>query len=250
MRHIRTLGLLLLASFLLIGCQTFPRHKVHHSLLEKSESELPKRVLLMPMDVTVSELSAGGLAEEVPDWSKQAEDNLLAELTNNAQQHVKLELISLPQLTENEQHAVEQHQALYDTVGGTAMALTMMPIAAWEHKNRNFDYTLGSGLSFLADKTGADTALFIVGEDMISSSGRKAAFVVAAAFGVGLQMGHTVVIGGLVDLRSGDILWLNYTVDTDNTTLTDRADVAEVLNELFEKYPGLEKYRELKAANK
>lgn len=249
MRPIRTLSLLLLSTLLLIGCQTFPRHKVHYSLLEKPERELPKRLLLMPIDVTVSELSAGGLAEEVPEWSKQAENNLLAELTSNSRQHINLELVPLPPLTEDEQRIVEQHQALYDTVGGTAIVLTRMPIAAWEHKNRHFDYTLGDGLAFLADKTGADTALFLVGEDMISTGGRKAAFVLAAAFGVGLQMGHTVVIGGLVDLHSGDILWLNYTVETDDTTLTDRADVAEVLDELFEKYPGLEEYRKLKAAS-
>ncbi len=250
MKQRRTVCLLLLTAAILAGCQTFPSYKVHHTLLDTADSRPPKRVLLMPLDITVSELSAGGLMDEVPEWSRQARQNLLTQLNSNLLPRLQIEPLPLPAVTEEQQQTIEQHRALYDTVSRSVLMLTMMPTQAWEHKIRRFDYTLGDGLAFLADQTGADAALFIVGEDLISSDSRKAAFIAAAAFGVGLQMGHTLLIGGMVDLRTGNILWLNHAIDVGSATLTSLEDTTKLLNALFKDYPGLEAYRKLKTAAK
>jgi len=248
-KNCRTIGLILLAALLLVGCQTFPKHKVHYTLLEKKAAELPNDVLLMPLDIRVKEMSSGGLEEEVPEWTIQALAHMQAELDGNASNRGNLNIIQLPAVTKEQQALIEQHTALYQTVAFSALWFTQNPLPAWQHKAKKFDYTLGSGLSFLAEQTGADTALFVSGEDVISSSGRKATMVFAAAFGVAIPLGRTVVISSLVDLRTGDILWLNYDINVDDTTLLEREDTAAVLDKLFTDYPGLEAYHKLQATN-
>jgi len=194
-------------------------------------------------------MSSGGLEEEVPEWTTQALTHMKAELDGNPGNRGNLNIVQLPEVTKEQQALIEQHTALYQTVAFSALWFTRNPAAAWQHKAKKFDYTLGSGLSFLAEQTGADTALFVSGEDVISSSGRKATMVFAAAFGVAIPLGRTVIISSLVDLRTGDILWLNYDVNADDTTLLKREDTAEVLDTLFNDYPGLEAYHKLQASN-
>lgn len=62
--------------------------------------------------------------------------------------------------------------------------------AAWAHKHHEFDYTVGPGLAFLRDETGADAALIVLGTDFISSAGRKAAFFSRLALGVIMPLGQ------------------------------------------------------------
>ena len=244
-----TTCLLLLSILLLAGCQTFPKHKVHYTLLDKNTSELPHEVLLMPLDITVSEMLASGMQEEVPEWTAQAKRHIHAELDNDPRNRGNLNIIPLQGMTEAQRSLLEQYTALYQTVAFNILYFTMNPLPAWTHKVKHFDYTLGDGLSFLAEQTGADTALFISGEDIITTSGRKAAAIFAAAFGVYMPLGRAVIIGSLVDLHTGDILWINYTFSGDDTTLTEREDAAEVMDELFKDYPGLEVYRKLRSAS-
>jgi len=249
MKHSRIILLIFIASLLLGGCQTFPQHKVHHTLLEEKAAELPSKTLLMPVDISVLEMSASGIQEEVPEWTSQAKAHMHAVLENNPNNFGDLTIIQLPNLSKEQQQLIEQHTALYQTVAFSALWFSQTPIAAWRHKAKKFDYTLGDGLSFLAEQTGADTALFISGEDIITTDGRKATVFLAAAFGVHIPLGRAIVVSSLVDLRTGNILWLNFNTKTDSTTLVEKEDTIAVLSKLFENYPGLEAYHKLNAAN-
>ena len=53
---------------------------------------------------------------------------------------------------------------------------------AWKHKVDHFDYTLGSGLAFLKERTNADAGLLVIGRHQIATGGRVAASVLAALF--------------------------------------------------------------------
>lgn len=245
MLPIRNIASVLIAGVLLTGCAAgIPNHRVHHSLLEAPAAQLPTRVLLLPIDVEVSEVSAGGVSEEVKSWSDQATHNVEQALRQHADADARVELVELPTLSPTETETVEQHLALYDVVGGTAFAITNTPVAAWDHKRKHFDYSLGSGLEFLRARSGAETALIVIGMDQISTTERKALAVGAAVFGVGIPLGVSFVSVGVVDLASGDLLWLNYAHSYGDADLRRAEDAAEMVEQMFQSYPGIEEYRQ------
>lgn len=213
-------------------------HRIHYTLLEQPSRALPKRILLLPPEITVKELSAGGVPEKVPEWTKQASENVAREMGALAAGRGDFELVKLPELTAEEQDLLEEHLGIYFQVALAAHRLTATAVQGWEHKRQRFDYTVGDGLKFLRQKTGADAALMVIGEDVVSSGGRKAAFVLGALVGVGIPMGQSLLSVGIVSLEEGDLLWMHndFSVAKD---LKDAQSVREMLNTIMAVYPGL-----------
>jgi len=246
-RTLLVLPLLLLV--FLTGCQTLPKHKVHHRMVENEASMQSGKVIILPIELSVQELSAGGLTEEVPKWTETAEVNVDTVLsTQTIGQLTSDRLIELPPLTEQEQEKLDQSLVLVKTVLSDALQYTGIHAGpVWHHKSKYFDYTVGPGLAFLAEKTGADKALFLLGEDMHSTDGRKATMVVVAVLtGAVIPLGHTVMIGGMIDLKSGDVLWANTHISLTSDGFLSTESTKVVLNQLFKPYPGVADYRNLK----
>ncbi|MCB1760055.1 MAG: hypothetical protein KDI68_09805 [Gammaproteobacteria bacterium] len=239
--------LLLGIALLLSGCQSAPVHKVHYRLLESEPAGFASgRALLLPLNIEVKEMSASGITEAVPAWSEAAKANFLQALNARGSRFLgAIELVDMPPLTAEERALLDQHIALNDAVVGSAIGTTGAHAgAAWSHKSERFDYGIGPGLAFLVEKSGADKAIVLTGEDLHSSDGRKAAFVVLAALGVGIPMGHAVTLANVIDLRSGDILWMDLHASATGTSYLDPEHVSEILEDLFKDYPGVEPYRE------
>lgn len=97
---------------------------------------------------------------------------------------------------------------------------------------------MGKGVADLPGAKNADYALFIYNKDAYGSTGRKILQVVALLGpGIGVKSGEHAGYAGLVDLKTGDLLWLN----------ADGAmggDVREVdgaqkrVGQLLEEFPG------------
>ncbi len=242
---IRLVPSLLLIAIVVAGCAQpeLPQYRVHHSLLESPQAKAPKKVLVLPVDVVINEVTAGGVSEEVADWSRKGSENVLAAL--NRQFRVdnknlnKIQLIEAPKFTDRDAANIKQHLALYRRVAGTVFDTTYGQ-GAWPHKIYNFDYTLGNGLKSVADHTGADTALILIGEDSVSTTGRK----IAAFFMDSVSYGHSFLSAAIVSLRTGDILWFNYIFEYKSTDLREQDDAAKLVAQLFEEYPGIEQYKE------
>lgn len=230
----------------LSACQTLPRHKVHHRVVAAPHTlQAPTtKMVLLPLSIKVKEMSAGGIKDEVGDWSQAAKDHIRATLQSGGPVDGPLELMPLDGLSVEQDAVVEEHLALFNVVAGAALGHTMIqPVdAAWLAKAKRFDYTLGPGLAFLQASTGADRALVIFGEDVVSTAGRKATAVVGALLGVAVPLGHSFLLAGIVDLQRGDILWMDYTFSAGDQTFRDRIDVEELLTELFSNYPGIDSY--------
>jgi hypothetical protein len=47
----------------------------------------------------------------------------------------------------------------------------------------------------------------------------------------------------VVDLRTGDLLWVNSEYRDGSTNLRDPSDAAKMVDAVFDWYPGIEKYR-------
>jgi hypothetical protein len=217
-------------------------HWVHYKWLSKTPT-LPKKVMVLPVDIEVVEVTAGGVEEKVPDWSKEASRSVFKSLSA-AIGRARLKEIAVPQFSGGSGAKLDEHLALYKLVVNTASQL------GWEHKVRRFDYSIGPGLREIADKTGVDVALMVYGRDYVSTAGRKARAVVGNIPFVNIftgpapQLGHSYIHVGVVDLRTGDLLWMNSNYREGSTNLRDPDDAAEMVKTIFKWYPGIESYRE------
>jgi hypothetical protein len=54
-----------------VGCAG-PQAALHETIKASPQEKLPRKVLLLPPDIRVHELSAGGVAEKVDEWTRSA----------------------------------------------------------------------------------------------------------------------------------------------------------------------------------
>jgi len=217
-------------------------HWVHHKWL-MSNPTLPKKVVVLPIDIKVVEVTAGGVEESVPDWSKEASQSVFKAVSAALAKQPGVKAITAPQFSGASAANFDEHLALYKLVVNTAGRIP------WQHKAKRFDYGIGSGLRTVAEQTGADAAIMVYGRDYASTAGRKARAVVGNIpivnifTGPAPQLGHSFIHVGVVDLRTGDLLWMNSEYREGSTNLRDPIDAAKMVDAVFEWYPGIEKYR-------
>ncbi len=219
-------------------------HWVHYKLL-KNETTLPKKVVVLPANIQVYEVTAGDVSEEVPQWSAEASKNVLNALSETIKADKSLSEVGYPRLSPPAAAVVDEHMALYKLVVDTAANTDL------EHKVRRFDFTIGPGLTALQRETGADAAVMVYGRDYVSTAGRKAKAIlgnipiVNAVTGPAPSLGRSFVRIGVVDLRTGDLLWLNSELRGSTSNLRDPADAKDIIHSIFEWYPGIERYRKV-----
>ncbi len=196
----------------------------------------PKKIVLLPPQVFVYELSAGGVPTRMADWEATARDNIVAAATRLAQQ-AGFELVPAPTLDPLLADQLEAHIGLYDRVAQSVFVYGRGDQEAWAHKKNEFDYTVGPGLAFLREHTGTDAALIVLGSDFISSGGRRAAFIAGLALGIVMPLGQSFITAGIVDLTTGDVLWMSF----DSSLSMDSrapADVDSLMRDLYQTWPG------------
>jgi hypothetical protein len=239
------LAVLVLACVLPLSLQAASTpHWVHHKLL-KNDSTLPKKVVVLPVSISVEEVTAGDVMEEVPEWSEEASRNVFESVSDAIRENAGLEEVSVPDLSDKTDDVVDEHMALYKLVVNTALD------TGWEHKIRRFDYGIGPGLAALQRETGADAAVLVYGEDYVSTAGRKAKAVAANIPVVNIfsgpapTLGHSFIHIGIVDLKTGDLLWMNSDFRKGTTSLRSREDTDNIVGTIFDWYPGIERYRDV-----
>lgn len=240
MRRISTLllaGLLCASSVSLPGLAQAAYSAANPGLATLPQSARPKKILLLPPQMFVGEISAGGVVQKQDDWTRQSSENLLSAAETVLRESGQLQTIRLPSnLDADAQEIIESHIGLYDRLALAIYIYGRGKDSAWKHRHEAWDYTLGNGLAFLREKTGADTALIFIGTDLISSSGRKAIFTVGLAIGLVMPLGQAFITIGLADLKTGDIRWMSY--DQSMSLDSREPDEAEKLvRDFFKDYP-------------
>jgi hypothetical protein len=240
---IPTIRFLLLACVIAIaGCATSHTTAVHQTLSGEHARALPHRLLLLPAEVRVHEVSAGGVVEKVDAWSESASKTATAHIREIGAAR-GYELTESPPLSPQDREVLQQHVALYSLVAGSAFFAQHSQAAAWRERGKTFDYSLGPGLKDLAEHTGLDAAVITVGTDYISSSGRRAAMLASVLVGIATGVvivppaGVAFMSVGLVDLRTGDLLWFD-TQQSQNIDLREEKDVKRAIDVIFETQPG------------
>ena len=204
-----------------------------------------KKVIIMPPQIDVVEIGAGGMAEKIDDWSEQGRANVIAAIEAELKSKAGLEVRAAPleTLPDNLRTALADTQSLFDVVNGSVLLhLYGPPPHRFEEKLLDFNYSLGSETSkLLLDD--ADSFLFVKGTDQISTAGRRAmqttAMLAAAAVGIILipQMGVTFMSVALVDARKGDIIWFNFDRSEGIYDLRNRDGAASFVKRILSKFP-------------
>jgi hypothetical protein len=205
--------------------------------LTQNLAQRPKKVVLLPPQVFVFELSAGGVPTRMADWESTARNNLANAAIRLARDNKLFELVPSPTLEPVLADQLEAHIGLYDRVAQSVFVYGRGDQSAWAHKKNEFDYTVGPGLAFLREQTGADAALIVLGSDFISSGGRRAAFIAGLVLGIGIPLGQSFITAGIVDLTTGDVQWMSFDASATLDT-RDAGDVDSLIQSLYQTWPG------------
>lgn len=212
--------------------------RVHYRLAESGPAQAPRKILVVDAQIQVHELSAGGVAQKVPSLTREASALFDGALRAALASRRDLAPVPMPKLAEAEQDEFDDMVAVFDVVAGDAFTNTQPGRIGWEDRAARFDYTLGLGLPWLRTRTGADALLLTYGFDYQSTGGRKAMAVMGALMGVALPTGYARVRCALLDLVTGDILWL-HSEGTGTGNLTDAGTMKEIVGKTLATLPAL-----------
>jgi hypothetical protein len=168
-------------------------------------------VLLMPPDIELAEVSAGGVLVPKADWTDAARGHLDTALdAEKTTRNLRMARFDDSKLPRERQQELDQVQRLHGAVGRAILRYHYIPQQGLPTKQGRFDWTLGTAAQELKQATGADHALFIWIRDSYTSAGRVAVqFLAAALFGVAIPGGVQVGFASLVDVSTGEIVWFN-----------------------------------------
>lgn len=200
-----------------------------------------KRIVMLPVEFTVYQKSVAGI-EAVPDWSETARFSLAQAAIEMLKQDNRFQVVDAPQFDGETDGLLREHVELFKIVGESATSFLQWGGKPWADKKTNFDYTIGDGLQFLADASGADYAFLLAGAQITQTGGAAFMQFLAAAGGVAVAGGGTFMFTGIVDLRSGDLKWLNSRMGQQMFGITgsdvrNPATAAEIVTMLFEGFP-------------
>lgn len=216
----------------LLGACTTTNAKVSSDALAERPAA-GARIVLMTPDVQLAVLTASGMTEPRADWSKQARENLAAQVEN--QLKARRHGYSLADPEEAMAGRAGQLLRLNSTVGAAIMTHSygLYPLPT----KPSFDWTLGDGAQTLSQTYGADYALFFSGAGAYASEARVATAVGLALLGVSVPLGQQVVTASLVDLRTGKVIWFNMAVAGPAADMRKPDGAASLVESVFKTLP-------------
>lgn len=204
-----------------------------------AESLKGEKILLLRPSVWVGSQSAGGTASPNSDWTNSARSFMAVELERRRPGFIS-QIVQEPDLVGADAALFSSHKALFASVAYSVLNYQFfkgnrLPT----RKNKAFDWTLGNGTKRMADLTGAKYGLFIYTRDEYGSTGRKLLQFFAAGFvGVGIKSGEHRGYAGLVDLETGNLVWLNADFEMGGDVRTQDGMTKRV-GQLLEDFPGV-----------
>lgn len=221
------------AALFLAGCETtaiknYRSHPDFHARM----GEAGKRVAA-PADISIQEVGAGGVSEEIDEYSEEATRMFSARLDaeRDADGALLWKAIEVP---ESQRAEYDDAAALARVALGDMLAYAYHPTyAGFAHKRASFRYSIGDVSSLLADSD-ADSILFIFGIDRYTTAGRKAingVMTVLAAAATGAVYVGTEgagAVSALLVARDGEVLWMDHLLDL-SLDLRQQADVDRVI---------------------
>jgi hypothetical protein len=196
-----------LTLMLLAGCAAPVKRQAPQ--LQRAPGSTPS-IVVMPLDVELSQLTAGGMEQPHAEWTEAAHQHMRAALEAEAQaRQVRLASFDAERGTPEDQQLAIDLVALHRAVGSAVLVHQYLGVPLPSKEGR-FDWSLGPESVSIARSQQADYALFIFVRDSYATAGRIAMIAVAALLGVGVQGGSQIGYASVVDLKTGDIVWFNW----------------------------------------
>lgn len=207
------------------------------------------RIVLMRPSIRVGSQSTGGMYEPNADWTAQARENITRALSS-VQSSLGNQVIVYDEGTTGEGPVATQYGNLFGAVSQSVIEYQFFVGNRLETKKRknSFEWSVGDGLAKLQSLQGADYALFINTQDAYGSTGRKMLQIFAAMGGVSVTSGVHVGHAGLIDLKTGELVWLNADRQMGGDVRTPEGATKRV-NQLLEGFPGRSTGQAQRAAN-
>ncbi len=229
-----------LAVLLLAGCtQTLTQAETAGAAAGANTLQLDAknaRVVLMPLDIELSQISAAGLEEPKADWTETARGHVTAALSAALGEHgLALGLYVKPKDAKRARRD-DQLDKLHSTVGGTIITHHYTQQYQLPTKRGRMEWTLGDTAREMGKDQKADFALFVFLRDSYGTGGRKAAMVFNRMLGGAMTSGERIAFASLVDLRNGDIVWFNI-LYSDSGDLREAAPARVVIDDLLGDFP-------------
>jgi hypothetical protein len=200
-------GVVLALGLLLAACATNTHKQITE--LSRTQDRAP-RVLLMPVDVELMELTTFGRTEPKADWTDAATKHVSTALADyNQERELHFVAFDLDKMPDGVRDELNQLIKLHGAVGNSILVHQYLEPAKLPSKQGKFDWSLGPQVKRLKEATDADYALFVFMRDSYSSGGRVAIMMVGALMGVAVQGGVQVGFASLVDLNDGNVVWFN-----------------------------------------
>jgi hypothetical protein len=224
---------LLVATLLLAGAAQADQASKH---LAPGFSARPagSKLVVVPADMELYSISAGGVIEPRADWTEAAQKNFVLALDGQGK-------LLGPAVTRLDADTADELAEILSLERAVASAIAM------HHRNGDMklhtkgdrlDWSLGDAIRPLKERTGADYALFTWVRDTYASSERKAAMLAMALIGAisigGEQVGHA----SLVDLNTGRVVWFNE-INRMRGDLREPAPAKETVEALLKDFPVL-----------
>jgi len=194
---------------------------------------LPKgaKVAIMPTDIELFVISAGGVVEPKADWTESASKHFKDALTRKQQ---TLGLSSV-ELTAKQAEEADEVNALHGAIA-RAIAFHHFGNLQLPTKDGKLDWSMGDSVQQIKEATGADYALFSFVRDSYASAERKAMMVGLALLGIGISLGVQTGYASLIELNTGRVVWFNRLMrPTGDLREPDKAD--ETIDALLREFP-------------
>ena len=191
------------------------------------------KLVVVPADMELFSVSAGGVIEPRADWTEAGQKNFAKGLA--AQRDRLGPATSEISTAEFEEFAdvAALHRAVADAITIHHRGDLKLPT-----KGRRLDWSLGAAVEPLRAKTGADYALFTWLRDSYASTERKAAMLAMALLGAISLGGEQVGYASLVDLKTGRVVWFN-AVNRWSGDLREERSARETVETLLKDFPEL-----------
>jgi hypothetical protein len=191
-------------------------------------------VVIMPTDIELFVVSAGGVMEPKADWTEAANKHFKAALV---QKKSALGVATI-ELSEHDADDVAEINTLHAAIARAIQVHHFGPsFLKLPTKGGRLDWSLGEPARMLKEKTGADYALFSWIRDSYASAERVATTIALAVLGIGIFPGAMQTgYASLVHLDTGRVVWFNRLIRLTGD-LREPGRAAETLDALLAEFP-------------
>ena len=223
--------LLIFFIFFTYSCSSFNMEPKY--TIRVFDKDSPK-ILLMPVDIEICELTLAGMCEPNASWTQNSKDNIISSFKDILDKRNAV----LKEYNKNDENdeiiqLIKLHTQIGQEIINNEYGSLELPT------KKEFNWTMGNKVKLLKNKYKSEYAIFIYFRDQYSSTERVIYNIVTAVLFPGIIPvgGSQLAFGSLVNLNNGEITWFNgYYRSFGDVREIEKA--RETVNKLFEEFPG------------